>query len=210
MLVDNDIVEIKFMMYQGDQLGLNILHYRGLVTAGNAPTEVDLGALLNQQAAPLYANCMVDTAAYIGCSVQAIWPNLQAPFLIKQSPPTQGATAGDALPRQTSGIITKKTNQAGRKGRGRVYVPFPGEADSGVDARPSLAYMTALNVLAAKILQPWDVVHGIGTFQLRPLVQGLPPSQNPALPVVSWVARRRWATQRRRGDFGRPNSNPFE
>jgi hypothetical protein len=119
-----------------------------------------------------------------------------------------GDNAGDALPRQTSGIISLVTALGGRKNRGRVYVPFPSETDNAIAGHPTAGYVTALGDLAAILTGPYiGVGAGGNTNDLQPVI--LHRVDGSVTPITGHFERSFWATQRRRGDFGRPNTGPF-
>jgi hypothetical protein len=65
-----------------------------------------------------------------------------------------GALGGDPLPRQTQGLIRWGTASviAGRRVRGRLYVPGVLEVDNDVSGSPVAALTTALTTAGATIL----------------------------------------------------------
>jgi len=64
-----------------------------------------------------------------------------------------GTAAGDGLPRQTQGLIRWGTATviAGRRLRGRLYVPAPPEADNDATGVPSSTYKNDVTTAAATI-----------------------------------------------------------
>lgn len=122
-----------------------------------------------------------------------------------------GGVLGDPLPKQVSGIVTRLGVFKGRKHRGRVYVPFPGEASNDpVEGRPNNTYLTALSTYGQKITDPLAVNNLGNTATLLPgHIVTVAPGNNQFHEWVSYVHRPYWATQRRRGDYGKENESPI-
>lgn len=123
-----------------------------------------------------------------------------------------GTVAGNILPPQSCGLISFSTARSGAGFRGRWYQPFPGAADDSGGGSPSAGYITRLAALAGNVsigLAP--AIGGRTATLVRAIVHGknkggvIPPPT----PVVGASASSNWATQRRRGDFGRQNKSPI-
>lgn len=124
----------------------------------------------------------------------------------------QGDVLGDPLPKQCAGVITRRTAKSGRKFQGRIYVPFPGEADNDPNSgRPSGNYITRLTALAPGTYDSLNVASGTGSAVLQQVhfLPGLVPTLLTSEPYVSATPRAYWATQRRRGDYGPQNVSPI-
>jgi hypothetical protein len=65
-----------------------------------------------------------------------------------------GTFASDALPRQTQGLVRIGTNTVvnGRRLRGRLFIPGPGEGDNDTGGTPSSGYTTAVTSAFAGLL----------------------------------------------------------
>jgi len=115
-----------------------------------------------------------------------------------------GTAGGDPLPTQVSGIITIQTAFAGRKYRGRMYVPFPSEGMNDVTGKPSAAYLVLLANLANVMLaDPVTLTDGGNSIDLEPILWHR--ATNTFDVVTSARMNQKWATQKRRGIYGRPN-----
>jgi hypothetical protein len=118
------------------------------------------------------------------------------------------------IPNQVSGLVTKLTGSAGRKNRGRMYIPFPSVADQdAVSQQPTANYVTDIAAIATGIgvNAPFTFACGAGnTVTLAMLVYNFKASP-PATVIATnaFIARPRWATQKRRGDYGKPNAFPW-
>lgn len=202
-----DIYRVTAWCYFQEQAGLNVLHYQVTGEQGGTLTPALVATQFGSQNGPLYRQVLASTASYIGCTSQRIVP--KPPSLLATSTTSAGAglVAGDVLPKQTAGIISFYTLNAGRRYRGRAYVPFPGEADNVADSTPSPTYVTMIGQLGLS-LKGMNVTSGGLTATLalviyhRDLLIGTL--------VQGHVTKKLWATQRRRGDFGRTNADtPF-
>jgi hypothetical protein len=110
---------------------------------------------------------------------------------------TAGTGAGDVLPPQTAMVVTLRTAQAGRRFRGRVYLPGFVEATNSalgayVGAAGGVAFVTAI--------QSALITSGLNLGVLsRPNPDALPPSAGFITVVTAIVIRDLiWDTQRRR------------
>jgi len=216
----NSIVKARVFTSCQQQLGVNVLYYR-LVAIESAPDGdlQELCAAFSAWVASAYKAVMTQEADFRGCGLQNLgdglvgtWPSIE---VYSDSGKGVGTVTGTALPKQTCGIITKRTVIAKRLGRGRMYVPFPGEADNLDHGIPSTSYVDRLTTLASKVLANFSIsTAGEGLNTLQPLLRGdLTPANTTDgtwmwNPIVDYTPRPRWATQRRRGDYGRQNEFP--
>lgn len=116
-----------------------------------------------------------------------------------------GSLSAVPLPTQDTGIVSLNTLKSGRAYRGRFYFPFPlvSQLDA-TDSTPTAAYVTALKNLADALVKTWNVVGAGGTATLVPTIYHRANQTNDQ--IIGYVAKKLWATQRRRGDYGRLNS----
>jgi hypothetical protein len=148
-----------------------------------------------------------NTAAYWGVGAQRIRPlpiGVEALWQGSAGPGTAGASP---MPKQIAGIFSKITAFGGRAMRGRVYVPFPTDLDnSSPSDAPTVGYMTRLGAFAANVVATTAVTGGAGNASMVPVIYHR-VSGNVDI-IIGATARQKWATQRRRGDYGRPNDPP--
>lgn len=203
----NDVLRVRVVMNTTDQIGVNVLHY--IVTA-----EVTGGATLGEIAAYLdgmyhnaYKTLLTDQANYRGVGVQRVRPLPTSQEAVSTGNEGSGTQGGDPLPKQIAGLLSWKTIFAGPGFRGRTYVPFPPEQQNDPDGTPSANYLVNLATLSVQIRAGGLVVGGGGSSTLA---FGIYKRQQQAFNgVVDQIIRPMWATQRRRGDFGRKNVLPF-
>lgn len=194
----------------GNQAGINIHYFRPRTIEAPA-NSVTLANGLSAILGPLYRNLLCNLATYNGLTLE----DITAPTPFEPQPSDSGVGVGIAgdepLPAQVSGIITLKTGLIGRDNRGRRYIPFPAEDDSIVTSSnnpyPIGSYVAFLNLLGAKLVTTSVPVGGGNNVTLNGQI--LHHSDGLTTGLDSYLSRQEWATQRRRGDYGRPNILPF-
>lgn len=200
-----DVIQTTIGCRFNEQIGLNVRHYESVASTGGGISS--LGLLANALATRfggLYAVLMSSSAEFRGVICQRIRPLPPTMPIISNIATVVGAVGADPLPRQVSGLISLRTNFAGRAFRGRAYIPFPAETDSGGDATPTPVYLSALTALAAAMLEPVGITDGGSTESFLPVVYHR--ADRTTSYITSAIVHDNWATQRRRGSFGRPNA----
>lgn len=200
-----DVWQIRYISRFGEQLGMNIRQY--LVTLNLGGGSVGAPEVAGQMQAAFvtaYRSLLNENADYVGTGAQKIRPLPPAmEAIVGTAPPTAGIVTGDAVPKQSSGLISLRTALAGRRFRGRVYVPFPGEGENSAIAEPEAVYLSKLQALAIIFLSNISVTTGSTTETLSPVIFHRDTGTTDR--ITSAIVRSGWATQRRRGTFGRPN-----
>lgn len=156
----------------------------------------------------LFADCMSADAQYYGSQLYYQTPTGPRP---RPSTSKAGATIGvdvsPLLPTQTCGLISLYSDILGKTGQGRVYVPFPAVSTQDTNGTPKPLYLTVLTALATNLVGTRGVTDGAVTGTFTPVLYV--PGGAPPKPLLHYIVRDAWATQRRRGSFGRLNSTPF-
>jgi hypothetical protein len=146
---------------------------------------------------------MPANARYSGCSVQVVLP-VRRPLALSINGIGPGTGANSLLPTQVTGIISKKTQLATRKGRGRIYPGFPDSGFADADGNMTNAGYGVLGAIAAA----WplvDVVVVGGSSST--IVAEVGNSHYVASEdIILFLHEQMFATQRRRGNFGRKNT----
>jgi len=156
----------------------------------------------------LYLPLMSAEASYYGTQIYLLNP-IGLPPRPDSNNANQdtGAGAGGLLPSQTSGLISLRSSTLGKQGQGRTYVPFPYADGNESDGSPTAAYIDKLVDLGVFLRSNFLVIDGAVTATFRPcLYRG--GTDTPKF-IEQSTAHDAWATQRRRGAFGRLNANPF-
>jgi hypothetical protein len=213
-MADLDIYEVRFISYLFGQVGENVRYYRQQDTLGTGPTQTQIAQAIDATVATALKGCMVDDAAYKGSLCARIWPTPRVIANITTTAAGAGSVIGDPLPLQLCGVITLRTLNAGRRWRGRVFVPFPPDTFSGTDGTPFGAYITALTALGTALLTTVAAGAGGNTANMKPVL-ARPKYTNHVLTnpdatdLFDYVVRDKWGTQRRRGNYGQPNPSPI-
>lgn len=208
----NTMYSMEHIMVSGGQTAVLRRYYRCILLTGpDAMTEQDLASAAADLYAPLYAPLMWNSAEYRGVLVTRASGALPMTIPTVGTPTavTNGTAGTTALPKQTAGLISLRTANQGKKNRGRQYVPFPATASDTGAGVPTLLYLTDLVALGVE-LRTTRVYGNVGltaTATMAPVIwkKGAVPFSV----IDSMVARRAWATQRKRGDYGRLNSSPI-
>lgn len=206
MIDVNDIIELVPYCTQDDQAALNVLHLKCTATVGGPFTESDVANAIAAYYTSRYVGLLNNNAYFNGVTLRR-WLSPGWGAYYYKALRVQGLAGADALPRQDAGIISWRTPISGRRGRGRSYVPFPAEADNDTTAIPGATYMSNLASLANRIITTGALVitgANVATFNLVIYSRDLGTFEQ----VDHFVTPRKWATQRRRGSFGRPNRIP--
>lgn len=113
---------------------------------------------------------------------------------------TAGATP---MPGQSCGLITRRVLRLTNANRGRVYVPFPATSAGSFDETPNAAYVSNLEDIASSLL-PLTVPLNVVGQKWSPILFN--PVTTGYQPLFAWEAQPKWATQKRRGDYGKLNN----
>lgn len=204
-----NIYLVKWWTLLGSQLGITQCHFVCNGETGNSAFDEDFRDYLSLNTSAKFKDCLNNNANHRGISVWRIWPLPKPVPIISTAGAGNGTGAGDPLPKQVSGIIKKKTSQAGRAYRGRMYIPFPSEGNNDpTQGRPNGAYIALLSLFALTIEPQITVGAGPDTAILKSCIvhASVPGTFNY---ITEFDEPPYWATQRRRGDYGPQNVAPF-
>jgi hypothetical protein len=204
-----DTLQIRIVTYTTTQIGVNVLHYYVTAVSGTTP---DLTTIASAFEASLYtyykATMAAANASWRGVSCKDLTPlqTLALPFVGHAGPGTAG---GSGAPTQTAGLITFRTQYGGAANRGRMYLPFPAAGMVDAAGAPQAGYLTQLTLIAAALGPNLLVTGGAGTASMTQVIRrrGHPMYQDPF--VFAYTVQNKFATQRRRGQYGRVNILPF-
>jgi len=209
-IVANDVLEHTIYTQADEQLGVNVCHYRVSGVTG-LPTYEQLVTLMSARIASPYKDWLADGAGYAGCKLRLLaGPTSPAPWFSTED--FGAGTAGDFTPRQLAGLIRKRVNFAGPKGRGRFYAAFAGDTmfNGPVVGAAGLTVLGEISDTLFNGAAPLTLVPAVGTTVT--LVPGilLGGTGNIVTDLTSAAVSGEIATQKRRGFYGRPNSLPGE
>jgi len=206
-----DVYQVKFFLKLAPQFGINIRHFQ--ITAQTAPfTETDFANAISKHFASRYKPLMGMISTYFGISTQKGVAGSWVPQAVSSHSRGLGLAAGETLPAQATGLITLRDGMPGRAGRGRIYVPFPTEDHnvSGVGLpSPNVAYVGLLNNLGLQmttsVIQHVDVPAHTAQLEGQIWHRGTGFFTE----ILEFTSQVKWATQKRRGSYGRTNQDPF-
>lgn len=191
---------VKLFSFCNNQLGLNVLHYRVDVMSGVAPSESSVAIAMEAAFQPVIVPLLSSQANFMGVNVQQILPLIGLPVR-STILAAQGTSGTPVLPKQICGLVTKRTDLGGRHNRGRIYIPFPSEADNFSQGTPEAAYITALGAFGIVMASARNV--GASTTFVPIVFRKDAPALSSR--ITGYTQSGRWANQHRRGDFGALN-----
>jgi len=197
------ILLVQLYAYRHSQIGIMDCHFQETSVTGSGGKLGDV-ALEVQTAIDGSFAALTDTdTTILGCKVSTV--EISPPPLpgIATSD-TTGTHGPPGLPGQDTGLITKTTDFTGRGFRGRVYVPFPATDYQDADDTPTAAYVAALDTFATFLFTTFTVIAGGTTMVMKPVLFNR--VTHGVFDITGFVSRKRWATQRRRGNYGRVNA----
>jgi hypothetical protein len=160
-----------------------------------------------------FANCISNDASLLGWKLYA--KDMGSPPLIDIATgvATVGTGGAGQLPTQNCGLASFVSSIGGAAGKGRMYFPFPYTAAVAATGLLDAAYVTQIGAVTAKLVGGFTVANvgvGGGSLSIKACTHFTVGSAPPlAFPMTTVIIRDGFATQRRRGFFGKPNSNPF-
>jgi len=209
LLAPGDVIQFKTYCYLGNQVGINTYYYLVDSTSIAPPDLSQVGAALDLNfAQPAYLEVLCNDAHYYGSSttlMTGVTP--YAPFY-ENANDDNGIGGAVPLAAQTCGLLSKVTDLRGPKYRGRVYIPFPAtDAITAGTEHPNAAYQADVEAIGDALLTAGPVVViGGATVHLTPVLWH--GTDGPPTVISSYEAKALWATQKRRGDYGKGNLVP--
>lgn len=201
-----DVLKVVHYMSSEGQAGLNVRYYR-ISAQTSGPVSLGVAAVaLDAIFAPLYQELLSSSALYRAVGVQKVFPLPIGNESFSGGFDRVGLRTGDPLPKQIAGVLSFRTALAGRRNRGRLYCPFPAEVSNTSSSEPNSTYIEDLGTLGTAHLATRVITDGPNSETFVPVIfrRGAGTTQD----LTARIIRVIWGTQRRRGDFGRPNVIP--
>lgn len=205
-LATNDLIKVQLWSVDIEQASVNTFHYR--VTGVGSPTATleDFLAGWITAVNSDYKDLLNVNTDFRGAVAQIVFP---LPLMVAVTSVTgAGAGTGGATtgPRQTAGLLSWRTPFAGSAGRGRTYIPFPAAEDMDTDGTPTPAYVTRLGNFSSALLAFQNVSSGGRTASVELIIKAQNSSAFKTVTLV--IDNKKWATMKKRGSYGRPNTSP--
>jgi hypothetical protein len=205
----NEIAEVKVFAWNSTvrQIGINITHWLAQSSPGTGASDQQMADFCATTLAAAYKAAMSADWQFWGCSSRRLTASPPVSPATSDNSRGPGTFGMNAAPTQVSGILKISTGFSGRAFRGRIYIP--GIDTAAIDAHGEVT--PGYGIVLAGIA---------GLYNLPFLVNAGPNQTNFVLGIYHRLSRTitpasvttrelRFATQRRRGDFGRLNVVPF-
>jgi len=206
-LAVNNIVQTRMYCTLDNQVSINSLFFLVNSIGTPAATDADVATFMDTAVGAAIKAMLPTASEYRGFQAQIVWPNPRRPAQTGNAGAGAGTVASDPLPTQVTGLVFLTSNIAGPGGRGRIYLPFPTESQNDASGLPTAGYQT----LAGAVITAWfgasAIAEGGRTANLVPVLYKR--SAHTTTQLITGGVRAKWATQRRRGDYGRPNISPI-
>lgn len=211
----NAIVRLSLFCQSPTQTGIITRNYSAFSTTPGAQwsSTAFMAALIAAGLPTEIKDAINNVCTYLGMKVYWKPPSGGPPFIDTNSTGSGGGTAGDPAPAQLCGLIKWQSAVGGPQGKGRDYVPFPAIAHISDEGLPSGAYIGALTDIGTAMEGPFtlpNVGTGGGSLGVSPCTLFNTGGSVPlAFPMNGFTIGSGFATQRRRGFYGKPNSPPL-
>lgn len=200
-----DILESVTWAYFEDQVGLNVRHWIVNAVTGGA-TLLNVAQALDDKVRPLQRLLQHKYSVFWRVGMRRI---SAAPTITEYSTtgPEVGLHDTSPIPSQMTGMVTLLTEFPGQGFRGRVYIPFPGALSVEATGLPTAAYVADAQTFGEAYVEVlmYDDMGGI-TAALQPVLRA--QATGFVTPLSGCLARKRFAGQHRRGNYGRMNPGP--
>jgi len=206
----DDVIQNRAWSADSEQAAVNTIYYECLTTDG-AFTDQDFVDYMDSIWGTHFPPLLANTAGYSGATAQIMhFPYAEDATVFQSASAATGTAGAIGLPRQASAIISWYGTGAGPRNRGRLYIPFPASADDEGNGNPTAGYLARLGTLATNLKSVSSITQGGHTASFRLVIfhrATAPP--NWTEDVFRYTIKDKWATQKRRGDYGKANSGPF-
>ena len=196
-----DIMQARVIIKTDVDGAVNTMHYRVDAKTGDGATNAEIATVLFDAWKTFYASGMVDLATVERVEVSKIYPIPPDPMGWSTGAAVPGiwpSATDHPLPRMTCGMITKVTQFAGTRYRGRLYYPFTVESANGINGAPTIAFRAILQDLADEMKVGVTIVGAGGTTGINPIIYHR--DDHTYNYITDMVARNYWGTQRRRNN----------
>jgi hypothetical protein len=213
VVTNNDVIRAVWIGSIANQVSMNRMYFLVTNVLGSPTVNDCLTAIDNATGVP-FPGMLTAAAVYHGVSAQLLRKRVlpatgfqlfEAVFsTVFTGPGTRGA---DPMAIQTRGIIRWTTLRAARGLNCRFYAPFPATTDILVSAVPTALYLSALGNFANAVLPPLVFGSGVNTGNLQ--AGNFDTTNGYKDGFTGFTTHNKFATQRRSGNYGRPNTAPF-
>lgn len=207
----NQVVQVRFITADPDrqQIAVIVRHWKCTSFSGTGGNGAAMLAVLAATYPSLLKAMMHNNAEYKGMFLDYIQQTPQPVSDVDVTGAGVGAINADPAPPLLAGIVTWRTQYAGRSYRGRTYFPFPPVTALDTDSRPTTTYKGLLDDFADQY-EGNTVLADLGggnSSTMYPCVYSR--LLNAAQLITTYQVQSYWGEQHRRGDYGALNISPI-
>lgn len=207
-LVNGDIWKVTVVSFLNvqEQLGLMDTHW-SISSVVGTPDGLDLATAIDTTVGAVLKPFLPSVAAYAGCEAVRVLPAPVYDPDISIGSAGAGSFGATVLPPQCACILKLDTGMIGKSKRGRLYVPFPASGSLDPSGVISAGARTLLTAMGSALLG--GIVVGAGGDTAVATLGVYSRKLSTIAEVTDIATPFGFATQRRRGFYGRSNIRPF-
>jgi hypothetical protein len=206
-----DYVSVRVVCYTATQVGINRVFGKVTNVTGTGVTQAAVLTQIDTDIAALYKAYISENASLRGFGIRNLTTRTLEVTNVTSA--GVGGSTFPVLPTQVRGLVSYGTADAGPRGRGRHYIPFPSAEYQTAGGAPTNTYIGGINQIGDEWKTPMVLGAGANTLTLTwgLAIWGAGAHITPTglRPFLTRNGRAKFATQRRSGGYGRQNSLPF-
>jgi len=200
----DDYLHVTYASRQISQNGLNVIWFKVFEKGVGVISDADMAIAIEAAATPLYKALLNENAFFYGVRVQLHKANgnVYIPQTVV-STAGGGVVEGEPLPYQSALLVSLKTARAGRRYRGRKYLPFLSTSDMDSSGLWTGATKIVAGALAAQCFGRQTFTIGGSIVKIDPFIASVPivdPETVTSLVLRDAPAQMRTRSQLRHGD----------
>lgn len=201
-----DRISVQIGTFATNQAGINTTHWKVFGMVGEVTLDEVVDSF-DEALSDLYKPLMANTASFYGIRGQRYSPGEKTVAVVSAENIGPGTAGASLLPTQTCGIVSTYSQLAGSGNRGRLFVPFPSEADNDDGTGlPTAGYKARLQNLADFLGATQQFLYGARSITLKPVIRHSGSVTD--IEISGAIGKQKWGTQRRRGSYGQANTYP--
>jgi len=207
-LIAGDVVQCRFVHKgpTGEEAFVIMNYVIGTITGGTI-TDQDFANQASMFYSTLIVTIMPNSCDYDGVEVSLPTRSPIPATVTSTLGHGAGASGTQVANTQAAALISLYSSLSGQRNRGRSYLPFLTATFIDVTGFPTSGFLTLLQIIAAAFaaFQGFTVGGASATFN-QVIYHRLTKLWTY---VFNWVAQQKFATQRRRGNYGRNRTPPI-
>lgn len=202
----NDVIRAQYVCSDAEQVSINTVYYQVVGVGSPAATLEDFAVNFSTRVAPLIKPIINNVAIFQEVIAQVINPLPLKARVIENGDSGVGTGGAIGIARQAAGLIKFSTALAGPGFRGRNYLPFVPAALCAGGGFPAAGYNAGALALQVGLLSFVALSNGGRTGTVQQVLWKRAGSI--VTQVIDGSTSGRFATQKRRSSYGRPNTVP--